>query len=67
MTYTVIYEEKDTGNMGTFTFVSRRHSKSYAWAEFEKEYAQEGQTPIMIMPGNHLVYFASDISFTNVA
>ena len=42
MTYTVIYEEQNTGNMGTFTFVSRRHDKNYAWVEFEKEYAQEG-------------------------
>ena len=31
MTYTVIYEEKDTvQHKGTFKFVSRRHSKSYA-------------------------------------
>ncbi len=66
MTYTVIYRnENDT--MGTFTFVSRRHDKNYAWVEFEKEYAEAGQVPVMIMPGNHLVYFASDISFTNVA
>jgi len=66
VTYTVIYRnENDT--MGTFTFVSRRHDKNYAWVEFEKEYAEAGQVPVMIMPGNHLVYFASDISFTNVA
>ncbi len=66
MTYTVIYRnENDT--MGTFTFVSKRHDKSYAWVEFEKEYAEAGQVPVMIMPGNHLVYFASDISLTNVA
>ncbi len=67
MTYTVIYEEQTTGSMGTFTFVAARHDKNYAWVEFEKKYAQEGQTPVMIMPGNHLVYFESDISFTNVA
>ena len=67
MTYTVIYEEKDTGNMGTLTFVSHRHDKNYAWTEFEKEYAKEGQVPVMIMPGNHIVYFASDISFKDIA
>jgi hypothetical protein len=67
MVYTVIYEEKDTGNMGTLTFAPRRHDKSWAWAEFEKNYAEPGQVPVMIMPGNHVVYFASDISFTNVA
>ena len=66
MTYTVIYEE-EKGNMGTFTFVSNRHDKNYAWVEFQEKYAAEGQTPVMVMPGNHLVYFASDISFTKVA
>jgi len=67
MTYTVIYEEKDTGKMDTFIFVSRRHCKNQAWNEFEKEHAKDGQVPIMIMPGVQLIYFASDISFTNVA
>ena len=67
MTYTVIYEEKDTGNMDAFTFVSRHHCKNHAWNEFETSYAKEGQVPVMIMPGVQLVYFASDISFINVA
>jgi|TARA_R110000868_G_scaffold59626_3_gene183002 hypothetical protein len=67
MTYTVIYEEKDTGNMNTLTFVSQQHCKNHAWIQFEEEYAKDGQIPVMIMPGNHIVYFASDISFTNVA
>ena len=67
MIYTVIYEEQATGDMASFTFVSGRHDKDYAWVEFEKKYAQEGQKPVMIMPGNHLVYIATDISFTNVA
>ena len=66
MTYTVIYEDQN-GNLGAFTFVSTRHDKNYAWVEFGKRYAKEGQEAIGIMPGNHLVYFASDISFTNVA
>ena len=67
MTYTVIYKEKDTGNMDAFTFVSRHHCKNQAWGEFETEHAKEGQVPIMIMPGVQLVHFASDISFTDVA
>jgi hypothetical protein len=67
VTYTVIYEEKDTGNMDAFTFVSRYHCKNQAWSEFQTKYAKEGQEPIMIMPGVQLVYFASDISFTKVA
>ena len=67
MTYTVIYEEENTGNMDALTFVSRRHCKNHAWNEFVKEHAKDGQMPIMIMPGIQLVYFASDISFTNVA
>ena len=66
MTYTVIYKDaKD--RMGTFTFVSQRHDKSYAWSEFIEEYAEEGHAPLAIMPGNHIVYFPQDISFTNVA
>ena len=66
MTYTVIY--KDTNDlMGTFTFVSQRHSKSYAWVEFIEKYAEDGQEPIAIMPGNHIVYFPQDLSLTQVA
>ena len=53
--------------MGTFTFVSNRHNKDYAWAEFIETYAKEGQSPVAIMPGNHIVYFPQDISFTQVA
>jgi len=66
MTYTVIYEDQNS-NLGTFTFVSTRHDKNYAWSEFAEKYAEEGQEAIGIMPGHQLVYFASDISFTNVA
>jgi len=66
VTYTVIYEDQN-GNLGTFTFVSARHDKNYAWAEFAEKYAKEGQEVIGIMPGNQLVYFSSDISFTSVA
>ena len=66
MIYTVIYtNENDT--MGTFTFVSHRHDKNYAWTEFINEYAKPGQSPLAILPGNHIVYFPHDISFTQVA
>tara|TARA_R110000787_G_C13048452_1_gene406273 strand:+ start:100 stop:351 length:252 start_codon:yes stop_codon:yes gene_type:complete len=66
MIYTVIYEEENTGNMGTFTFAAQRHDKNYAWAEFTEKYAEKGQEPVAIMSGQSLVYFIPDISFTNV-
>jgi hypothetical protein len=66
MTYTVIYTDAND-LMGTFTFVSQRHSKSYAWVEFIEKYAEDGQEPIAIMPGNHIVYFPQDLSLTQVA
>ena len=66
MIYTMIYKDKNE-LMATFTFVSQRHSKDYAWTEFIDKYAEDGQEPIAIMPGNHLVYFPQDISFTQVA
>jgi hypothetical protein len=66
MIYTVIYvDENDM--MGAFTFVSHNHDKNYAWSEYIKTYAQPGQSPVAIMPGNHIVYFPHDISFTQVA
>ena len=66
MIYTVIYKDEND-MMGTFTFVSSRHSKDFAWTEFIDKYAQSGQSPLAIMPGNHIVYFPQDISFTQVA
>jgi hypothetical protein len=66
MIYTIIYEE-ETGNMGTCTFVASLHDKNHAWNEFKEVYAKTGWEPIVIIPGNHLVYFSSDISFTQVA
>ena len=66
MTYTVIFRGEDD-SMGTFTFVSRRHDKNFAWTEFIEKYAKQGQSPLAIMPGNHIVYFPQDISFTQVA
>ena len=66
MIYTVIYKDEND-MMGTFTFVSSRHSKDFAWTEFIDVHAQPGQSPLVIMPGNHIVYFPQDISFTQVA
>ena len=65
MIYTVIYKDENDV-MGTFTFVSHKHDKNFAWAEFIEEYAQPGQSPMAIMPGNHIVYFPQDISFTEM-
>ena len=66
MIYTVIYQD-EIGTMDTLTFVSERHSKDCAWTEFVEDHAVKGQTPIAIMPGNQVVYFPQDISFTQVA
>ncbi len=66
MIYTVIYID-ESEMMGAFTFVSNRHSKDYAWTEFVEKYAEDGQEPIAIMPGNHIVYFPQDLSLTQVA
>ena len=66
MIYTIIYKGTDD-LMGTLTFVSHRHCKDFAWTEFIEDYAEEGQVPIAIMPGNHIVHFLQDISFTQVA
>ena len=63
MTYTVIYKNSD-GTMDTFTFVSTRHCKNHAWGEFTEKYAKKGQSPLAIMPGNHIVFFPQHISFT---
>ena len=66
MIYTVIYKN-EVDMMGSFTFVSHRHSKDHAWAEFIEKYAEDAQSPIAILPGNQIVYFPHDISFTQVA
>ena len=67
MTYTVIYEEEETGTMDTFIFMSSQHDKNDAWNEFERKYASEGQRAIAMMPGQQIVYFDSHISFTDAA
>jgi len=66
MIYTVIYEN-EVDMMGAFTFVSERHSKDFAWTEFIEKHAEKDQTPVAILPGNHVIYFPHDISFTQVA
>ncbi len=62
MIYTVIYKD-DSDMMGTLTFAPRYHSKEHAWTEFIEEYATEGQSPMAIMPGNHVIYFPQDLLF----
>ena len=66
MIYTVIHTNEND-MLGTCTFVSQRHDKNYAWAEFIEKHAEEGQSPVAIVPGNHVVYFPQHISFTQVA
>ena len=63
MTFTVIYKDA-SGTMDTFTFVASRHCKNYAWGEFTEKYAEKGQSPVAIMPGNQIVFFPQHISFT---
>ena len=63
MTYTIIYRDAK-GAMNTFTFVSSRHCKNFAWGEYTEKHAKDGHAPVAIMPGNHIVYFPHDISFT---
>jgi len=67
MTYTVLYEDTNSDTMGTFTFVSKRHDKNYAWYEFIKQYATPSQQPIAIMPGHAIVYTNADISKDDAA
>jgi len=66
MIYTVIYKD-EVDMMGAIAFVSERHDKNRAWAEFIEKHAKPEQSPVAIMPGNHIVYFPHDISFTQVA
>jgi hypothetical protein len=63
VTYTIIYRDAK-GAMNTFTFVSSRHCKNFAWGEYTDKHAKDGHAPVAIMPGNHIVYFPHDISFT---
>ena len=66
MIYTVIYKDRNDGSFGTFTFVSHRHDKNYAWAEFGKRYATCSQEPIAMMPGQAMVYLPDDIKKVNI-
>jgi hypothetical protein len=65
MTYTIIYKDRNNNSMGTFTFVSRRHDKNYAWVEFEREHATCDQEPIAMIPGHAVVYLPDCISPTD--
>lgn len=62
MTYTIIYKDRNDDSMGTFTFVSKRHDKNYAWIEFKREHATCSQEPIAMIPGHAVVYLPNCIS-----
>ena len=62
MTYTVIYKDHNSDLLETFTFVSKRHDKDYAWSEFMNTYATADQELVAIMPGNQIFYFSQHIS-----
>tara|TARA_R100001480_G_scaffold43157_1_gene56103 strand:- start:463 stop:675 length:213 start_codon:yes stop_codon:yes gene_type:complete len=66
MVYTIIYKDTADGTMGTFTFVSQRHDKNYAWAEFKKRYAECHQEPIAMMPGQAMIYLPDDVEMVTI-
>ncbi len=59
MVYTVIYKEED--KLKTFVFASQS-DKNQAWYDFINNYAEPGQDPIALCPGNAVVYFENCIS-----
>ena len=66
MVYTIIYKDRNDNSMGTFTFVSKKHGKNFAWAEFVKEHATCDQEPIAMMPGQIVVYLPDCITQMDV-
>ena len=60
MIYTVIYTDQND-LMGTFTFVSNRHNKDYAWAEFIEKYAKEAGFNIISSKGGTFPNLAQDL------
>ena len=59
MVYTMIYKQNE--KLSTFTFHTK-HDKSDAWQDYINNYAQEGQEPIAMYPGNNIIYFKRDIN-----
>ena len=58
MVYTIIYKQNNI--LSTFTFHTK-HDKNVAWRDYIENYAEQGQKPIAMYPGNNVVYFERDI------
>ena len=63
MIYTIIYKDKDD-KMDTFTFVSSKHCKNYAWGEYNEKYSHGRGVPLAIAPGDQIIFFPQHIFFT---
>ena len=62
MIYTIIYKLNNSFN--TFTFATK-HDKKFAWNDYIENYAEEGQVPVAMYPGNNVIYFKRDIDETS--
>jgi|TARA_B100001094_G_scaffold123683_1_gene119504 hypothetical protein len=62
MIYTIIY--KLNNNFNTFTFATK-HDTKFAWNDYIENYAEEGQVPVAMYPGNNVIYFERDINETS--
>ena len=62
MVYTIIYKQDQ--KLSTFTF-NTTHDKNHAWRDYVDNYAQQGQEPIAMYPGNNIIYFERDINETS--
>ena len=58
MVFTIIY--KQDNQLQTFVFASK-HDKNMAWRDYIDNYAEQGQEPIAMYPGNNIIYFERDI------
>ena len=65
MKYTAIFINETTGKYSTQFFVTY-HDKNEAWRQISS-HTPSGHSLVLIMPGEHLVYSANDISATNAA
>ena len=59
MVFTIIY--KQNNQLQTFVFASK-HDKSSAWRDYIDNYAEDGQEPVAMFPGNNIIYFERDIN-----
>jgi len=62
MVYTIIYKLNE--RFSTFTFATK-HDKNLAWKDYVENYAEEGQEPVAMYPGNNVIYFQRDINETS--